>query len=486
MPRLSSITSRQLTRTGKSPVLAYNVFTNNLKSQFYSVNQSNICKVTKVAGYGNNWVAVGGVSISANNRIRPIAFSTDNGVTWTISSTQVSLNDYESLWRGVATNGVQWITVGGTGSPYAAISSNNGSTWDTGTISSTIYTALGNSQPDDICWNGEYYFVVGHNGNVIKSNDGGFSWSSAGTPSGLSAYISFQIESYGTTLVISKAGQGKFAVSTDNGANWTVYSPTGNSFANYTFAYDKNNKIGVMAGNGNNRVSVTSGEFSSFSTIILPNGSGWLYDCCLYTGKQFVVGVSNSINQVGGVYLTSRDGTNWKTMSDVTSFCFGGYGKNVTTGDILVTPYAITGSESTYTLRIAGTPTPLVMPAGTRISLGSYGPNDGIRIKQNEFVSFSGSLDGSSRNYTFVAKDSLGNTLGTYSPAFSLTLTFTNPATYYESGYGPYAFLGAFMAPGGWNAGADLKTLIETPGTTSLEVQWAGGGPFVISITKAP
>lgn len=486
MPRLSSVSSKQLAGSGRTPALKYSVYDSNLKNVFYSLNTSIVCKVTKVAGYGNNWVAVGGVTISANNRIRPIAYSNDNGVTWAAGDLQVSLNQYESLWYGVATNGIQWITVGGNTAPYAAISYNNGTTWSTSTISSDIYTALGNSVPHDICWNGEYYFVVGSNANVIKSNDGGYSWSSAGTLTGMSPYNNFQIDSYGTTIVAARANTGKFAVSTNNGSSWNLYSPTGNTFANYTFSYDKNNKIGVMAGNGNNRVSVTTGTFTSFSTVILPYGNGWLYDGNIFTGKHFILGVSNSLNQVGGDYFSSRNGINWQTMSNIPSFCFGGIGKNVTTGDHLICNFNTNGSLSTSTIRISGASTPVVVPAGPKISLGSYGPSDGIRIKQNEYSSYSGSLPGTSNSYTFIAKNSAGDTIGTYTPAVAVTLVFVNPNSYYESGYGPYAFLGAFMAPAEWNAGAGLKSLAETKGATSIEIQWGGmSSPFVIYLNEA-
>lgn len=126
-----------------------------------------------------------------------------------------------------------------------------------------------------------------------------------------------------------------------------------------------------------------------------------------------------------------------------------------------------------------------VPPSLPRTSLGTYGPSEGVRISEIAYVSDTGvSLPGSEQTYTFTVKNAGGDVLDTYTPAFSVYMVFLNPSGYRGSGYGSYAFLGAYLPPGGWLGGSDLKTLLETSGARSVEVQWVGnaGDPLVITL----
>jgi hypothetical protein len=96
---------------------------------------------------------------------RQIAYSTDNGSSWTGQSVAFSIG------KGIATNGNIVIAVGNGPILY----SSNGTTWNA--ISNTIFTTT----IEKICWNGDRFIAVGSGTNSIAYSNDGLTWTGLGT-----------------------------------------------------------------------------------------------------------------------------------------------------------------------------------------------------------------------------------------------------------------------------------------------------------------
>jgi hypothetical protein len=246
--------------------------------------------VFSVAGYGiakNNskWVAVG------SGTTNTIATSND-GNTWTGSGTSI----FTQSGRGIAYNGTKWVAVGEGANHTIAYSPDNGTTWIG--IGKTIFSSVGHG----ITWNGSRFVALGSGGNTVATSTDGVSWTGQGTSI-------FSVAGYNATwngtkwLIVGEGATHTMASSTDNGVTWTglgktVFSTSGNG----------------VAWNGNRFVATGSGGNTLAYSV---NGTAWTgLEMSIFT--QNGAGVSRTADASfiasgsgGNTIATSTDGATW-------------------------------------------------------------------------------------------------------------------------------------------------------------------------------
>ena len=160
-------------------------------------------------GYGvawngiNMWVAVGGPSPSTYTGPTTIAWSTNNGLSWS-SSTSPDAFGSGGTGYGVAYNGTMWVAVG-KGSQTIAYST-NGKNW-TGTGTGIFNQAHG------VAWNGIMWVAVGDGNNEVGYSFNGTIWTGIGNK--------FSGVGYGV------AWNGKLWVAVGTGTHSIIYSYNG-------------------------------------------------------------------------------------------------------------------------------------------------------------------------------------------------------------------------------------------------------------------
>ena len=222
---------------------------------------------TNAIGYGvawngiDMWVAVGGPSPSTYTGPTTIAWSTNNGLSWS-SSTSPDAFGSAGTGYAVAYNGTMWVAVGkGT---QTIVSSTNGKNW-TGTGTGIFNEAHG------VAWNGIMWVAVGDGNNEVGYSFNGTSWTGRGSP--------FSGTGYGV------AWNGKLWVAVGTGTNSIIYSYNG---LDWTPA---------------NSPMFTGGSY--YAKGISWSGSMW-----------FAVGLSSDTNSN---IAYSIDGINWTSATGVTN-----------------------------------------------------------------------------------------------------------------------------------------------------------------------
>ena len=155
--------------------------------------------------FGNNtFVAVGGT--------RKIAYSTDNGETWTELTQEESAFGTSGI-NNIAFGNNTFVAVGAGGK--IAYSTGNGETW-TATADSTFgVTAI-----NGIAFANGTFVAVGAGGKIAYSTDNGESW----TATADSAFDASSISAvaFGNNTFVAVGASGKAAFSIDNGKTWTA------------------------------------------------------------------------------------------------------------------------------------------------------------------------------------------------------------------------------------------------------------------------
>lgn len=251
--------------------------------------------VKGVATDGNsNWVAVG--------QSGKIAYSNDNGDTWTqASSTTFGANSVE----GIATDGNGlWVAVGNQGK--IAFSNDAGVTW---TAAST--PSFGTTLINRVATDGTNWVAVGQSGKIAESSDGDI-WTQASSPG------------FGTDSVqcIATDGSGKWAAgsaggdirtSTDRdtwtGATLTGFSGT-ESFKG--IATDKNSNWVVVYLDGSSTESGTSTDNADNWSVSGGLGAGVdVWD--VFTDEA---GRWYSVGEEQKIWLSIDIGDTWSTQSN--------------------------------------------------------------------------------------------------------------------------------------------------------------------------
>ena len=189
------------------------------------------------------------------------AYTTNAGVNWT-ASTHSSTKGQRSI---VYDNGVVW-TAGDY--EYVYSSSNNGVTWD----SVKFYDNSNPNQPAPfIIWGigakGNDFAVVGSDGQMTTSNDGGASWRNKNyTVGNLFNYSIYNTDPTGDMWVSGNSGGMMF--SSNGGTNWSTQT-TSHTESIYDVDF-VNSSTGFIAGG---RANSLLGEFSNTAN----GGATWNY-----------------------------------------------------------------------------------------------------------------------------------------------------------------------------------------------------------------
>jgi len=238
--------------------------------------------------YGNNrWVAVGSQG--------KMAYSADNGVTWTaVADSKFGTSDI----KAVAYGNNRFVAVGGSGKmAYSA----NGESW-TAVADSTIwdYNYTFNNAPNTIkagiqaiAYGNNRFVAVGSYGKMAYSANGE-TWTAVADSTiwqkgtyysgGSQVYSDINGIAYGNGKWVAVGGEGKMAYSTDNGVTWTAVADS--TIWQYTYSgstYTSN--IGDIA-YGNGRFVAVGGSKMAYST----DGTNWTAVAGSSTLNSFSIG----------------------------------------------------------------------------------------------------------------------------------------------------------------------------------------------------
>jgi photosystem II stability/assembly factor-like uncharacterized protein len=233
-----------------------------------AVSDSTFTNLIRCIAYGGNrFVAVG-------ERGR-IAYSDDNGITWTAvsNSTSPSLSSLYSISYG----GGRFVAVGDGGK---ITYSDDGETW---IASQTFpYNTFEGGGWGSIAYGGSRFVTGGNNGKMAYSDDGGETWTmveDSKFPS--DSYDGIRVIAYGNGKFIAGGGYKRMAYSSD-GVTWT-------------------------------EISITNDNLSPSSI-----------DNISYGGGRFITGSWSNEKQTKIIY-SSSDGKNWTESNIMKRISYGGY-----------------------------------------------------------------------------------------------------------------------------------------------------------------
>ena len=145
-----------------------------------------------------------------------VSISHDDGASWTTTTTADGLLSDDVVWIFADSDNVYSAHEDG-----ISISRDRGATWAGVT---RLQMGLATTAPvNDVSAYGDRIFVATNIGLAI-STDGGVSWTPHVFGTGLSSFI---VNVVGTDQVILVGGVSSVRMSTDNGASWQTYSPSG-------------------------------------------------------------------------------------------------------------------------------------------------------------------------------------------------------------------------------------------------------------------
>lgn len=243
-------------------------------------NLSNGTNGGAAVAYGNGVFVWGGSSASASAG-NSLAYSTNNGATWTGVTSSYSLSTYN--YRIVFGNGKFYATGGGN-----VCTSTNGTSWSADSNANAKVTST-RACYYDITTN--TWYIGGNNGAIAFSTDNGATW---GNKTALNTGNILSVRGIArnpsTTILIatgfSPTVNDKIARSTDSGTSWTIIPNTTMSYGN-DIKY--NNGVWLLGG--------------SYAAAILyksiDDGSNW---------TQVLANTSVKMTSVNCMY---NDGTKW-------------------------------------------------------------------------------------------------------------------------------------------------------------------------------
>lgn len=141
-------------------------------------------------------------------------------------------------------------------------------------------------------------------GTIIRSTDGGNTWTPTATTAGTFYRVYFTSDSVGFALGIG----GAFAQTTDRGLTWTVpTSPFGTSSMMNMYVASQTTMYAVGA---SGQVYKTTDSGSSWTALIVPSSTYTLYGVCFTNDTTgYVCGAS------GKMYKTTNDGSSWTALT---------------------------------------------------------------------------------------------------------------------------------------------------------------------------
>jgi len=284
---------------------------------YYNDGSKRINNIYGVAWSNNRWVAVGGQG--------KIAYSTDNGVTWTAVADSTGF----SYINAIACSSNRFVAVGQSGK--IAYSADNGATW-TAVTNSTF----GTSDIRAVAYGGGRFVAVGSQGKMAYSADNGANWTAVtnnstiwdytdswGDPSPSMAGI--EAVAYGNGRFVAVGGHGKMAYSDDNGVTWTAVT-NNSTIWDYTGYIIDNEAVkavtskasieAVAYGNGRFVAVGYQGEMAysadnGVTWTAVSNGTLYGNIAVAYGGGRFV-----AVGSQGKMAYSADNGENWTAVAD--------------------------------------------------------------------------------------------------------------------------------------------------------------------------
>ena len=221
--------------------------------------QSIIGTVIDIAINGTRWVAVGQNNYNSANindiNYISIAYSDDNGITWTNSINSSNQNlIFGVRGQSIFWNGLIWVAVGEAINTIAW--SSDGKTW-TG-LGLTIFSSGGFG----IAWNGLIWVAVGNGINSIAWSSDGKTWTGLGTS--IFSIGGYGISYNGNIWVAVGKGTNSIAWSSD-GKVWTAITSVDTfSIQGYRIAHNKRreNTITFSPTTPSNVIDIIKGDIN--------------------------------------------------------------------------------------------------------------------------------------------------------------------------------------------------------------------------------
>ena len=236
----------------------------------------------------------------AGGDIGKMAYSSDNGVTWTAVENSTFVTDHITDHIDAITYANSKFVAVGSNSKMAT--STDGVTW-TAVANSTFGTSYINA----ITYANGKFVAVGSNGKMATSTDG-VTWTAVeNSKFGTDTILAI---TYGNGTFVAGGGSGKMAYSSDNGVTWTaVENSTFGTSSIWEIAYGNGKFVAVgnygkMAYSSDNGVTWTAVENSKFGTDTI---------LAITYGNGKFVAVGNY-----GKMAYSTDGETWTEVANNT------------------------------------------------------------------------------------------------------------------------------------------------------------------------
>jgi hypothetical protein len=250
------------------------------------------------------------VSGGGNDGTNTLAYSLDDGVTWTGLGTTIFAN----YGLCVAYNGVRWVAVGGQ-TPNTIAYSNDGITWIG--LGTTIFTTYGYG----IEWNGTIFVAVGVGTNSIAWSRDGINWTGRGMVDLSVGGVSVAwAQSLGRWVAVGWGG--KQIVYSSNGIDWTSAG---------TVIGDTTNVVYGVAWNGSRFVAV-----GYPGATVARNSVAYSNDGITWTGLGLTIfsTAGHNVTWNGRMWIAcgygtntiavSNDGVIWTGVNNTTTGVFSG------------------------------------------------------------------------------------------------------------------------------------------------------------------
>lgn len=211
--------------------------------------------------------------------------STNAGVSWSaISIDTVTTNNH-----GIAASGDIWITVGSitsTSAPAAWRSTDDGATWTN--ISASLQSITW--RPESVWASGTTWVIVGAStSEILRSSDGGSTWSKVTTSHGANLYA---VRSVGSTWVAVGAN-GYGMRSTDDGATWSsVTLNIGSTYTVYGLHGTEDAWMAAARFNGTNLICRSEDDGATWTAFAVGGGLLRTWAICESNG-YWIIGAEN-------------------------------------------------------------------------------------------------------------------------------------------------------------------------------------------------
>ena len=222
--------------------------------------------------------------------------------TWSLKPSPTTNNLYGVACRDSNT----WIAVGDVGTIIR--STNGGNTWTS--VSSPVADAL-----RAVSFNGDIGVAVGIGGIVLRTKDGGLNWVSETKPTTKPLYS----VSMSPQMAVIGGEEGTILVSTDNGVNWNPHTA---GTAAILFGMSVLGEVGIGSG-GQGDIILSNQLGAAWSLTVIGTLNTFFYGISFATNKiGWTVGTSSTLGSI--IARSNSAGFTWASQtSPVTDILFG-------------------------------------------------------------------------------------------------------------------------------------------------------------------